>query len=343
MVDCSSHCSPLLMVLPLLPGALLFNFWQQQASLLAVLLVLSTGVLLSPDTYAFIEEHYGAGALDAQLLPAWFPHSRMAFTEVATTRAYDLTLTGGVGFIAIAVSTTARALVSLFQQDGERLARMEAELRQQQRFSNHLVTQAPACEVLLMPATGRIVLASERFRRQFSLEDPAGCFLLDAVTFRYPDVVRRLLQSGGEALQPAVIDGREQVLRLRAESIAAAESPLTVLSLEPHAEICWRGELDAVEEPLFAIDDAGFVVCPNRSARELLGAAAEGGVAHALFEATLPRWWDIAPLDSARRLLERQGRQYLALIRRDRLADSVGDLCFVRLQERAATPLAAAD
>ncbi len=105
---------PLLIVLPLLPGALLLGFWQQQAAVLALLLILSTGVLLSPDSYAFIEEHYGVSALSAHPLPAWIPHSRMAFTEVATSPAYDLALTGAVAFIAIAVSTTARALVSLF-------------------------------------------------------------------------------------------------------------------------------------------------------------------------------------------------------------------------------------
>ncbi len=218
---------------------------------------------------------------------------------------------------------------------------LESELVQQQQFSSRLVTRSPACEVLLVPATGRILMASERFCSQFRVERPAGAFLLDTVSFRYPDVVRRLLHTGGEALQAAVLEGREQVLRLRAEPLGAAESALTALCLEPDAEICWRGELDALEEPMFAVDAAGLVSYPNRSARVMFGALAEGSAADALFEAAVPRWWDIAPLESARRLLGRGGRQYLASIRRERVAESLGELCFVRLHERAAPSLAA--
>jgi hypothetical protein len=50
---------------------------------------------------------------------------------------------------------------------------------------------------------------------------------------------------------------------------------------------------------------------------------------------TRARWWDIAPLDSARRTVTRGDQQFVASIRRERIADSVGVVTCVYLHERA--------
>ncbi len=56
---------PLLILLPLVPGALLLSFWQQLAAISVFLGVLLSGLLLSPDSNSFIEERYGFGACSA--------------------------------------------------------------------------------------------------------------------------------------------------------------------------------------------------------------------------------------------------------------------------------------
>ena len=71
----------------------------------------------------------------------------------------------------------------------------------------------------------------------------------------------------------------------------------------------------------------------NSSAARIFGATAAGITAAELFE-TGGAWWDIAPLESARRLLDRGEHRYLASVRRERVAESIGELSIVHLRER---------
>jgi hypothetical protein len=50
-----------------------------------------------------------------------------------------------------------------------------------------------------------------------------------------------------------------------------------------------------------------------------------------LFGTGAGHWWNIAPLEVTRRILERNGQRYLAWIRRDKVAPSIGELTFIRL------------
>jgi PAS domain-containing protein len=141
------------------------------------------------------------------------------------------------------------------------------------------------------------------------------------------------MQSGGEEVQGATVRGREVVLRIRAELLGSGASQLASLSIESCDEICWRGAVDAFAEPVFAINSRGCVAFLNRAALQLLGSDASGVAASTLFGTGAARWWDIAPLDSARRILDWRGHRYMASMRRERVAESIGELSIVRLQE----------
>lgn len=332
---------PLLIVLPLLPAALVLNFWQQQVALLGLLGVLASGILLSPDTNSFIRERYGIRLGAGLALPDWIPRSATAFPDVSTSPAYDLTLIVTVAVVGVAVSTTARALVGICRSAGDRTAILEAEVAHLQRLSTELVARAPAAQVVVAATTGRIVTASERFTKMFEVADASGRFLLDSVEFVYPTVIRRLMVTGGEEIQGATVRGRDIVLRVRAEIMGPDSSRVAALSFESCDEIYWRSEVDALEEPVFAVNSRGCVVFLNRSALSLFGDEAEGVPATQLFDNT-SRWWEIAPLESAKRALDRGPRRYLASIRRKRVADSLGELSIVHLQERVSAAAAAA-
>ncbi len=326
---------PLLIVLPLMPGALLLSFWQQQLATLALLLVLLSGVLLSPDTNSFIEERYGISLFAVHLLPSWIPRSRIAFADVSTSPAYDLVQIVTVGTIGVAVSMTARALVSLYRRTVYRLPAIEAELARAQNLSSQIINQAPYPVVIVVSGTGRIVNASARFEHEFGVSGVMGQFLLDTVSFAYPEVMRRVVSVGGEEIQGAKVGGRDVVLRVRAAVIGSGASQVTVIDVERYDEIGWRGEVDALEEPVFAVNSTGDVMFPNRAAVALFGDGVEGNGAASLFETRVARWWDIAPLEHARRILDRGAQRYIASIRRARIAPSVGELYFVQLRDRA--------
>lgn len=331
---------PLFAVLPLVPAALLLSFWQEQAALLSLLAVLISGVLLSPDTNSFIQERYGIGLLSQHALPAWIPRSRTAFPDVSTSPAYDLMLIISVGVLAMAVSTTARALVSLCRRATGRVSALEQERDRLVELNSQLILRAPATEVLVASGTGSIVAASDRFARAFDVANPQGRFLLDAVSFAYPDVIRRLMLAGGEEIQGATLRDREVVLRLRAEIMGSGASQMTALSIEPCEEICWRGALDALDEPVMAVSSRGAIVFLNRAASQMLGDQAARAAAASLFD-TPGAWWDIAPLESARRILKRGPHSYLAAVRRERVAESIGELSIVHLRERPSAASAA--
>lgn len=323
---------PLFIVLPLLPGSLVLRFWQQQLSILAFVGLLATGVLLSPDSNSFIDERYGITINSAHVLPVWIPRSRTVFSDVTTSPAYDLLLVATVVLIAIAVSSTAGALASVCARAADRVRKIEGELARLQELTTQIVTHAPSAEVLVLSKSGRIVNASDRFLRAFDLQQPAaGCFLLDAIEFAYPSVIKRLMAEGGEEIQGARLRGSNVVLRVRAEVMGSGE--FAALNMEPCDEICWRGEVDALDEPVFAINADGDVVYLNRPALAVFGERAEGVAATELFESGVLRWWDIAPLDSARRTLDRGKHRYLVSIRRTRIAESIGELSFIHLHE----------
>jgi PAS domain-containing protein len=124
--------------------------------------------------------------------------------------------------------------------------------------------------------------------------------------------------------------------------MGSGASQVTALSIESCDEMCWRGEVDALDEAVFAVNSRGRVVFLNRSARALFGEGVEGGAAAGLFDTGGTRWWDIAPLQSARRMLDRGDHRYLASIRRERVAASIGELSFVQLHERQSVQALAA-
>jgi PAS domain-containing protein len=325
---------PLFILLPLLPGSLLLGFWQQQLATLALLFALISGLLLSPDTNSFIEQRYGISIGSVQWLPQWIPRSRVAFADVNTSPTYNLMLILGLAVAVVAVSTTARALVNLCRRSSEHLVSIESELSSLQDRSAQLMYAAPSPQVLVMVNSGRIVNASSRFLQAFDIQDAAGRFLLDTVTFTYPSVIKQLIASGGEDIQGATVRGRDLVLRIRVSVIGAGDSRAALLGIEPCDDVCWRGEVDTLDEPVFAVDARGHLAFLNRSAVSLFGAASEGSAATELFESGAARWWEIAPLESARRVLHRGSNRYIASIRRTRIAASIGELSFVHLHQR---------
>ncbi len=324
---------PLFAILPLVPAALVLSFWQEQVALLGLLALLASGVVLSAGTNSFIEERYGISIVSHYALPGWMPKSHIAFADVSTSPAYDLMLVITVGIVGIAVSTTARALVALCRRASGRVSALQGNLAELLQQNAQLVTRAPTAVVLVSSATGSIVAASDRFTRTFEVTDAPGRFLLDTLAFAYPAVIKRLMTTGGEEIQGATLHGRELVLRVRAEIVGSGASQTTALSIETCDEICWRGALDALDEPVFVVNSRGTLVFLNRSAARILGATAVGIAAAELFD-TGGAWWDIAPLDSARRLLDRGEHRYLASVRRERIAESIGDLSIVHLRER---------
>ena len=324
---------PLIIVLPLLTGTLVLTFWQQQIAIAALLAVLASGVLLSPDTNSFIQQRYGISLLSTHVLPGFLPRSRVVFPDVSTSPAYDLLFTAMVAVLGIALSTTARALVTLCRRDAVQVAALEQEVDRLRQATRELVTRTPA-PVLVVSSTGRIVHASDRLIEAFNLEVISEPFLLDAIAFKHPQVVRRLMTAGGEDIQPAKVQGRERLLRVRAEVLPRSSSPLTLLSIESGDDLCLRNELDALDEPVFAIDADGRLTHLNRAAITLFGSDADGAMATAVFDEQAAHWWEIAPLVSARHLLDYRDRRYSAAIRRVRVAESAGELSFVQLAER---------
>jgi PAS domain-containing protein len=326
-----------LLMLPLFSGAMLFNFWQQQVATALVIAVLASGALLSSDTNSFIEQRYGLSVITAQQLPDWLPRSRVAFSDVSTSPMYNIILTVTLAVLAIALSATARSIQSLAARFISRTRGLQEETHRAQELSAQLMTKSPCSEVLLAAGSGRILHASERFTIGFDVPPTeTGPFLLDAVHFAYPSVIKRLIAQGGDEIQAATLRGRSVVLRIRARLIDVGATPMTRMQIESYDEICWRGSLDAIDEPTFAIDSHGCVVYLNKAATGALGDAAEGSQAAALFgggQKTV-RWWDIAPLDSAKRVLDLGGRRYTASIRRERIAESIGDICFVHLRAK---------
>jgi PAS domain-containing protein len=323
---------PLFIILPLIPAALLLGFWQQQLALVALLIVLTSGMLLSPDTNSFLDARYGVRLHGLELLPVWLPHSRVAFADVNTSPGYNLMLVATVAVIAVAATALARSLAGTLKSGGARAEQLEEQLARLERLNAELIARAPTEAALVDPISGRILRASERFVRSFALADPGGQFLLDAVAFHYPTVIKRLLQTGGEEIQGAMLHEREVVLRVRVERLESDGAPVAALAIEIFSELGLRGEIDAVDDPIFTVTATGHVALPNRSAATLLGGEAEGLAAANIFEEERGRWWDIAPLESARRILRRKSRSYLVSIRRERVIASIGELAFVRLQ-----------
>ena len=328
---------PMFMMLPLFTGALILNFWQQQTTLAVFLVVLASGVLLSPDTNSFIAERYGLSVLSTQLLPAWIPRSRVAFLDVSTSPTYNLMLTGSLAILTMALSATSRSIIAFSMRLRDQLDSSREELVQARELNVQIIESAPAAEVLLTPTTGRIQHASQRFEELFgSPTGVVGRFILDSVSFAYPIVIKRLMTMGGEEIQGATVRGREAVLRVRAVLIGTGSAQMVRLTLESCDEICWRGAVDALDQPVFAVNSRGTVIFLNRTAVAVFGAQAEYSPASTLFDSGpgMTKWWDIGPLENARRMVSRGEHRYLASIRRERIAESIADLSFVHLHER---------
>jgi PAS domain-containing protein len=321
----------LFVLLPLITGSLLFGFWEHAVATSALVAVLLFSVLFSPEMSSFLEERYGLPT--AHAWSAWLPHGRVAFVDLGSSPTHDVLLTSTLVVLVVAVSTTARALASICARAVERERSLEYEVARLQELAKQLVTHAPAAEALVQSSSGRIVNASDRFIREFDGSDAAGDFFLDRIDFAYPAVIKRLLAAGGEEIQGATVRGRDVVLRVRAEIMGSGERQVATINIERCDDMCWRGEVDSLDEPVFAINARGEIAFLNRTALSVFGEDADGASATQLFSTGTARWWDIAPLESARRPVERRGRRYIASIRRKRIADTIGELAFVHLQE----------
>ncbi len=328
---------PLFILLPLFTGAVILDFWQQQMTMVMFLLVLGSGVLLSPDTNSFIAERYGLGVFSTNVLPAWIPRSHPVFLDVSTSPTYNLMLTGSLALLALALNAISRAIVAMSLRSVGLVDALRQELDEAHRLNTSMVENSPASEVLVAQGSGRILHASDRFARAFGLQGgAAGQFLLDTVAFAYPIVIKRLITTGGEEIQGATVQGRDVVLRLRAGIVDSGANGTVRLSLEACDDICWRGAADAVDQPIFAVNSRGRVIFLNRSALALFGPGADGSEATDLFDKGIGanRWWDIAPLETTKRVLRKDQRSYLAAIRRRRIAESIGELAYIQLTER---------
>ncbi len=333
---------PLFVALPLIASPLVLSYWQQQASLGLLLVVLASAVVLSPDTNSFIQARYGIGLVSPDLLPAWIPRSRLAFADVNTSPTFNLALMGTMALFAIALNAVARALIAALGRMIARSESLQEELRRAQQITADLIFKAPYCEAIVAVGSGRVLHASERFSQLFNVSTSEdGSFLLDVVAFAYPDVIRRLISNGGEEIQGATINGRDVVLRVRASVFNLKDSKVVRVSIENSDDICWRSAVDALEQPAFAVNSQGKVMFLNKAAKAAFGEHAEGARADVLLGSAKNRWWDIAPLESARRIIDLQGRQYLASIRRERIAQSIGDMYFVYLHARTTQNAAA--
>jgi hypothetical protein len=324
---------PLFVLLPLIPAALFLGFWQQQAMAVVLIAMIFSGVILSPDTNSFVAQRYGLSIVSASALPAWLPKSRSAFTDVTTSPAYDLLLTSMLALLVVAISSTARGLAAASTSAADRLGTLESEVASLRELTKELVTRAPISEVLVAGQSGRIIHASQRFMTAFGAGPVSGGFLLDAIEFTYPTVIKQLMLTGGEEIQGAILDGHHVVLRVRAETMGAHDQQVAAVNIERCDDICWRGEVDAIDEAVFAVNSHGEVVFLNRRAKVVLGEKAEGSGAAGLFGEGGTSWWNIAPLNVARRTVERDGRRYIASIRRERIVESIGELSFIHLHE----------
>jgi PAS domain-containing protein len=332
---------PLFIVLPLVTGTLVLGFWQRQIAISALLVVVASGVLLSADTNSFIQERYGISIVSAHALPSWVPRSRVFFPDMSTSPAYDLFLTVMVGIVCVALSTTARGLIALCRRDAACVASLQDEVARLQHAATQFVLRAPAA-ILVLSSTGRIMHASDHILRTFDLGDACGRFLLDVIDFKHPDVIKRVMTGGGEEIQSVNVRGIDRILRVRGEVLEFGPSTVTLLSIESCDDLCWRAAMDAVESPVFAVDPSGRLAHLNRSALTVFGAAAEGATATTFFDTGPSAWWEIAPLESARRIVTYRGRSYLASIRRIRVATGLAELSVVHLNERSQADAAAA-
>jgi PAS domain-containing protein len=332
---------PLLIVLPLLPGVLLLNVWQLQAAVCALLIVLASGVLLSPDGNSFLVQRDGLGLVPAHIVPDWMPRSAVVFPDVNTSPMFDLVLMIAVAVIAVALGASARALASLYRRSAERLRMVSVQLARAEELRSEILTRAPCAMIMVASSNGRILGASEAFAREFGVVEPVGQFLFDAVAFSYPSAIKRLLQSGGEHLQTVTLGKLDVVLRVRADRIDFDDSPATLLVIERQDGLCWRGQVDALDDPAIGVNAQGLILVSNRAAQSFFNLSTDGSSAVGLFDTATARWWNIEPLESARRLLDRNGRRYLVSIHRQRIADSIGEISFIRVCD-ATTDLRAA-
>jgi hypothetical protein len=336
---------PLFSMLPLFAGALLLSFWQRQAVLLFLLFILLSGVVLTPDTNSFITERYGMSIDTGGYLPGWVPRSRVAFSDVTTTPAYDIMLTATLALLAVALSTVSGAIVVLFERSMDRTSVIQDRLDKTAELNQQIIRGSPCAEALVHAGTGRVIHASDRFAQAFSVDTPLeGSFFLDALAFSFPAVIKRLMAVGGEEIQGALVDGHEKTLRVRAGCLGSGDSLMTRLIIEPGEDIIWKVALDALEEAFLIINAKDEVVFLNRAASELLPPGVRSGKTSLVLGIldTGVRWWDIAPLDSARRLIDCGDARFLASIRRKRVVESLGEFSFVHLHARASTYAVAA-
>jgi PAS domain-containing protein len=322
---------PVLIALPLMPAFFVLTLWQRFLTTVALVALLTTGLILAPESSnSFLVQRYGLHSF-LPGRPHWLPASHVAFIDVNTTSPYELMLVTTLAVVAVSIGATAGVIADLSARARERVRNLSREVARLQDLNSELVAQAPSAEILASSATGKIIAASARFTREFALSDYSGKPLLDAAGFRYPDVIRRLLSAGGEDVQIVTIEGRETLMRIWAVVVAGKDESLTRLCFERSDELAWRGAANALEEPLFSISANGQVIFPNRAAVALFGVSLDGRMAESLFDGSTDRWWDISPLDNARRIVRNGQNRYVAAITRERLATTLNEVSIVRL------------
>ena len=332
-------------LLPLLLGPLVLNTWQQYCVLGLSWMLLFSAIVLAPNINSFIDERYGIRLLHSGLLSAWLPKSRSVFPEVTTTPPYDLLMLVTYAITGWALHATSAAITKIVARTLNRNRSLQADKARSEHLIDDLIAHSTSPEILVASTSGKIVKASRRFAEYFELAHPAeGQYLLDAIDFHYPEVIKRLIRDGGDDIQGARVKGRQMMLRIRAGPMSRAgtmsrdDAPLSRMSVEQCEDRCWRGALDAMEEMVLAIDSEGGVCFVNEAASELFGEPSGAPASDVLrLDGIQAPWWDIAPLDFARRSLTLRKRNFVAIIRRKRIAAGIGAITYVILQERAQT------
>ncbi len=335
----------LFVIAPMLVGPLVLSVWQQAVVLSLSGALLFSALMLSPTVNSFVDERYGVQLLHPGFIPLSIPRSRVVFPEVTTTPPFDILMLVNLAIAGWALNAASAAVTKLLSRNLHRHRTLQEEAARAGQLADDLIVEAPSPEVLVAPNSGKIIQSSRRFIENFQCSGTTdGAFLLDLIDFRYPAVIKRLMREGGEDLQAAQLNGRQVNLRIRASIISRTGAPVSRMTIEPSEEQCWRGALDAMDDPVVAIDCEGRICFGNRAAVEVLGpfepsqALADQDLG---FDSDAARWWDIAPLDSARRLITARGRSYMATIRRTRVAVGVGTMTYVFLQARSQAHAAA--
>jgi PAS domain-containing protein len=323
------------LLVPVFVGSLVLNVWQQQAALVLTVALTAVSLSLEPDLRALVEQELGSSATRlSALLPAW-PRDPILFEDLRAPADYQLLVLGTFALAALTVGAVSDGMASFIARLTGKAVALEEEAARARRLVATMVDSAPVSEVIVAAATSRIVQASAQFRSTFELADPAGHFLLDVLPFAYPEMIRRLLDQGGEARQTIRLRERTLSLRIRAATMPEQAERLVRLQIEPDNELSLRRTLDGLDDAVVVLDVNHAISYMNEPATALFG-----GSDRVRRGSDLPspagaafRWWDLGPRATARRELVLAGRTYLASLRRAGVAEGLESMTVLHLRE----------